>query len=582
MLRRLSLAAILALASAPAASEPISLQDSFRLGSGSGILCTAQAATLDRALSDMFDRGYSIVCRDAAVPVGQLYALKLRGDDPAGRLEGLRAGKAECGEGGRTAIAELGAVEVIDCRLSGGDVPYRAYLRRVGGTLYVAEGLAGYDSALRLGLRTLIANRPVEGEVAIATTEAGDAAAFARAQAGSLDPGRALAEAYRRNNSGSYAESAEFFGALLGRSAGAGRVEALLNDALQQSNLGRYAQAAKLFDQSEPLAADPVNARLLRNYRAIHLMNQDQQAAALEILDRPLPTHALLRVADRPVIDAATAARLNAEAAGPGPLRGEAAPLLPEERAQILDGQAQHLRGTLHRLRRRPEAAEAALRSALAEFTAVRGGRVVSTMWMRAQIQSEMATIAEARGDRAEAERQHQAAIVLLQTHYPESPALLSAQGRLAASYARAGQVEPARALYRQIVEVNARNGQPTPALHRTLAPYFELLDEDSARPESVAEMFEASQLLVRPGVAQTQAVLARELSGGSDEAARLFRQSVNLTRDIERRRVEIARLAAASPQPSGEGQPRLAALQGELAAIEQRRQLPGGGTGGL
>ena len=60
--------------------------------------------------------------------------------------------------------------------------------------------------------------------------------------------------------------------------------------------------------------------------------------------------------------------------------------------------------------------------------------------------------------------------------------------------------------------------------------------------------------MLVRPGVAQTQAMLARELSGGSDEAARLFRQSVTLTRDIERARIELARPnrrdAARAPPP--------------------------------
>ena len=39
---------------------------------------------------------------------------------------------------------------------------------------------------------------------------------------------------------------------------------------------------------------------------------------------------------------------------------------------------------------------------------------------------------------------------------------------------------------------------------------------------------------MLRPGVAQTQAILARELSGNSDEASRLFRQSVTFTRQIE------------------------------------------------
>ena len=45
------------------------------------------------------------------------------------------------------------------------------------------------------------------------------------------------------------------------------------------------------------------------------------------------------------------------------------------------------------------------------------------------------------------------------------------------------------------------------------------------------------------PGVADTQAVLARELSGGDGDGARLFRQATTLNRDIERARIEEARL---------------------------------------
>jgi CHAT domain-containing protein len=56
---------------------------------------------------------------------------------------------------------------------------------------------------------------------------------------------------------------------------------------------------------------------------------------------------------------------------------------------------------------------------------------------------------------------------------------------------------------------------------------------------------------MVRPGLAQTQAVLARELTGGTDEASRLFRQSVTLTRQAERARIELARLQdLAKPTP--------------------------------
>ena len=110
---------------------------------------------------------------------------------------------------------------------------------------------------------------------------------------------------------------------------------------------------------------------------------------------------------------------------------------------------------------------------------------------------------------------------------------------------ARGGPSRRSR-LYRAHRRRDRRAAIASPGLRRPLEPYFELLAARGPMPAAVADMFAASQILVRPGVAQTQAVLARELSGGSDEAARLFRQSVNLTRDIERGRVELARLQGA------------------------------------
>ena len=70
------------------------------------------------------------------------------------------------------------------CTLTGSDVAYRVYTYDRGRTVYVAEGLAGYDSALALGLRTIVADQILPGEIAIASTEAGDPTAFARVQAG--------------------------------------------------------------------------------------------------------------------------------------------------------------------------------------------------------------------------------------------------------------------------------------------------------------------------------------------------------------------------------------------------------------
>ena len=251
-----SLLAAAALTPAPAIAQPVSLQDSFRIGSGSNLLCSAQTTISDRVFEDMFDRGYSITCRDAAVPVGSVYALRTRAGDPVARLAAARAGRAPCAAAAPPAIEGLGTGQTLSCRLTDADVAYNVYLVPSGGILYAAEGLAGYDSVLRLGLRSVIANRVIDGEVDVATTGAGDPIAFARVQAASLDPQRALDEAYRRNNAGNYAESAEFFSALTDRREDpADRAEALANEALQKSNLGRYPEADTLFARAAALSA---------------------------------------------------------------------------------------------------------------------------------------------------------------------------------------------------------------------------------------------------------------------------------------------------------------------------------------
>src|SRR6476661_5443355 len=278
-------------ASAPAA--PLSVRDSFRIGSGGTSFCSAQSVAADKALTDMFDAGYSITCRDAALPVGKMYKLRDQAGGAA-RLAAARADQASCSAPSSAQVADLGQVEMIDCKLKDADVGYRVYQLRKGKLFYAAEGLAGYDSALLLGLRSIVADQPVKGEISVATTGVGDPAAFARVQAGTLDPSKALAEAYRRNNAGSYAEAAEFFAAVSNAGdAPLSRAEGLSNEALQKSNLGRYAEADALFARAAAeVGNDPIVSRRLRNYRAIHDLNQGDAKAALEELDKPLPKSA--------------------------------------------------------------------------------------------------------------------------------------------------------------------------------------------------------------------------------------------------------------------------------------------------
>ena len=545
----------LVLAAPPAAATPLSVRDSFRIGTSGTIFCSAQSLATDAVLKDMFDAGYAVTCRDAALPVGKMYKLRASANTKA-RLSAARADKL-CSAPTSANLPNLGRVEMIDCKLKDIDVGYRIYQVSKARSLYVAEGLTGYDGALQLGLRSLVADQPVSGELAIATTGAGDPAAFARVQAGTLDASTALAEAYRRNNAGSYAEAAEFFAAVAGNGdAPLSRSEALANEALQKSNLGRFAEADALFARAaEQLGSDPLVARRLRNYRAMHLLNEGDAKAALVELDKPLPTSALDNGGAAKTdleIDAVAAKRLNADSRLGQQLGAESDELLPAEKAQILDAQAIQLRGSALRLTGDLNGAADALRNADARVAAVRSGKVESIVWMRAQIAGDLASIAEEQKNGAEADRLYRQGVAMLEASYPGSAALLNARARLAGYLARSGQATQAETMFRQIVHSQADTGNLSPSFAHLLRPYVDVLLQNGNGPAATAEIFAASQLMVRPGLAQTQAVLARELSGGTDEASRLFRQSVTLTRQLERSRVELSRLQdLARPSPT-------------------------------
>ena len=565
----------LGLGSPSAGAIPLSVRDSFRIGTSGTIFCSAQTLSADAVLKGMFDGGYAITCRDAALPVGKVYKLAAS-PDIATRLAAARDSKVACTAPSSANIADLGRVERIDCKLNDADVGYRVYQYRKGKALYVAEGLTGYDSALQLGLRSVVADKPVSGELSIATTGAGDPAAFARVQAGTLDPTRALAEAYRRNNSGSYAEAAEFFAAVGGSGdAPLSRSEALANEALQKSNLGRYAEADSLFARAaEQVGNDPLVARRLRNYRTMHLLNQGDAKGALDELDKPLPKANFegREGATGPQINAAASRSLNADSRLGQQLSAQTDDLLPSEKLAILDAQALQLRGSALRLEGDLKGAASALQNADAKAAAVRSGRVASIAWMRAQILGDLGAIAEREKNAAEADRLYRQGVTVLEASYPGSAALLNAKARLAGYLARTGQTATAEAMFRDIVHSQADTGNLPPSFARMLQPYVDILLKKGNDPAATAEIFAATQLMVRPGLAQTQAILARELSGGNDDASRLFRQSVSLTRQAERVRIEIARLEDL-PKPSATDLGRTAVLRASLRQT-QREQL--------
>ncbi|MBL0915747.1 MAG: CHAT domain-containing protein, partial [Sphingopyxis sp.] len=224
---------------------------------------------------------------------------------------------------------------------------------------------------------------------------------------------------------------------------------------------------------------------------------------------------------------------------------GDRERLTPLERAQIIDAQAVHLLGTVERLRGNPAAAKAAQLKGLGDALAVREGRVTSIVRLRSQMLGELALAEEALGDNAADDARFLESVNALAVEYPETNALASARARYAAFLTRHGQDDKALTIYKEVVTALAASQRSTTGMANMMAPYYRLLASRSATDASaVGDFFVASQLQVRPGVADPQAVLARELSAGSDDGARLFRQATTLNRDIERARIEDARLA--------------------------------------
>ncbi|MCA1661113.1 MAG: CHAT domain-containing protein [Novosphingobium sp.] len=552
---------------------PLEVRSSFRIGT-SGVACSAQNSPLDPRLKGMFDRAYRLSCRDAAGAIGSLIAVR-RAIAPAAEPSGMSGIDLACGELGRTELDGVGTVATVTCRDARSNVDYRRYALQRGGVSYFVEGLAGYDPALRLALASVVNGRPQPGEVRVASTEVSDPAAFARVQAGLLEASDARDEAYIRNNAGRFAESGEFFETIAtkDRDNPARLAEALANQGLQQSNLGNFRGADELFADSNRQIArgDGVTQRLLRNYRAINLLNQRQSARALEVLAEPVATvsESMEEEALRQgLINAPIADQINRENVALQRLGGLDPGLSAAERAQILDAQAQMLSGVANRQLGRLGDATALLADAARVIDSVRDGRVVSTGFLRSEIQIELALIAEAQGRRDEAVAAFDRAVAAIGAAYPNSPALLSAQARKAAFLGRGGDAAAARTLYAEVVAAAPSVPDAGATLRTLMGPYFALLAADGGG-DAAAAMFAASQVLQRPGVAQTQAILARELSEGNDEAASLFRLAVVRSRDVARLEADVERMAAID-NPTAQDIENLRISRNTLASLKQ------------
>ncbi len=470
---------------------------------------------------------------------------------------------------------------VRDCREAGNGLAWKSYSFSADGRTTVVEGIAAFDSVLRLALESIAENRNVPGTIDIVSTGGSGSLALARASLG--EASLLIGQGYRENNAGDYSSAEEYFRPDLIATAAGGtndpaalanaRHEVLVNRALQLSNMGRYLEAGRVFGEARAMQLrDPIQSRLLRNFEAINSVNRGNLEEAREILARPVPelvepvstTDGSIR------IDTALSNGLNSGlAAGLTDAVSQGTRLTTTERAAIIDAQAGQLAATADRLDGRPADALVALADARGRISAIREGRVLSTARLEAQLMSEMALSHEALGEHVQAEGLLRQSLALTALRYPESASVSAAKARLAAFLTRHGQPGQARDLYREIVAATAEDRSALVGLENQLVPYFDMLSSDVAQqPEQVADLFAAAQLIERPGAAQTLAQLSRRLEAGSGEASDLFRRETAVRREINR--LDLARAQYFAPDSAAPDPGTLAELDARRDRLEQ------------
>ncbi|MEM7688820.1 MAG: CHAT domain-containing protein [Pseudomonadota bacterium] len=563
---------------ASAQTSLVLTRDSFPIGDSEGILCQVQDRSVSNpAKQSIYDRRWAVICRDNPRPVAEVYAFQ---DFDAQAKEALRKWRrfaVNCSGSASSSQGPVAGSQKQICTVAETELSWSQITTRSGGMTYYAEGFTAYDGATALALRSVIDNSVAPGTIDVASTSVSDPLSFARVQAEALKPEQALAEGYRRNLAGEYAEAAAYFETLQQRlegdkDASINPGEFFVNRALQKSNLGEFTIANRLFEEARQSGGDdPITARLLRNFEAIHLLNQGFYEAAIERLSQALPNSATgaSEVAGDLAITVPISERLNREQAT-GYLFGivDELTLTVEERAQIIDAQALQIRGTAKRLNGDDEGARADLINAYTQALAVRDGRVTSITRLRSQVLSDLAAIAERAGNIADAEAYLRNGLTLVRAQYPERRTVSALEARLASFLLRQNREAEATALYATVVDRALGKRNATVGFANQLSPYYRLLGERvESDPAAADAFFKASQVLIRPGVAETQSVLARRLSANSDEASRLFRQSVDLGREIERARIRFEALAA-GPQ-TGETRQRQAELSTQITSLE-------------
>lgn len=210
-------------------------------------------------------------------------------------------GRFQCGMPARTTLLGSPAA-TLSCTRRQGGWPQAVLAARVGGTLYVADGVKPVESILPQAIGVLSGRMPAvpakaAGDTGLATERAAAQALDIQGAGAIAEVEQQLARGAQENRRGNHAAAEIAYRTAISiqeRIVGPDNPALALppaREALQISNQGRYAEADRLFVRAEQLAArpdqiDPAARPLIEHLMALNAVNRNKPAEALALLDK--------------------------------------------------------------------------------------------------------------------------------------------------------------------------------------------------------------------------------------------------------------------------------------------------------
>ncbi|MGH7023949.1 MAG: CHAT domain-containing protein [Caulobacteraceae bacterium] len=550
------------------------LPDVFPLGESAktGAVCQAVREFDDPAVQLRGASAWAVRCRGWGADLGHLYLYsRTRGAvADGGPWRANLAARAKCDASTALALPGVPGATEARCVTVKGQTAYVAYASSAREA--AADGFAPLADILQAGLRIVTgAQAPpklaTEAQAAAAGEAGGSGVSLAEASDAAYGPAdRGKDYAYTQNQSWRFPSAEQNWRplALAAGSATSDEAEAYLNWALAYSNLGQFDQADKLFAQADEqlkTVDDPFLATLALNYRALDARNRRDFNAAISLAQQSIEARRHLReiVASPETISASAGTevvigRLLADALNHRDVRSDLTPrgLTVDQRLEIPDAQADLVIGSA----KAELGDDAGARQALeqAESKLVDPRVLNSVVWLRAQVEAELARLDIKAGQPAAAKARLTAALAALHqgadaAYLAGSPVEAYLLFQLGRAEAAAGQTDAALADYDRGFRLFRQARGSLGASADAAGVYFDLLlakrASDAANARAYDErFFEASQSVVSEATASTVAELAKRIAAGGGAAAGTARALEDTRHQIEVKRSALADLA--------------------------------------